>query len=93
MDCFTVITSWVPLILASFIGSNLSVFKVVRAVRVLRPLKFISRFEGLKTTLLCFFGAIVDIINMFFVMLLFLLLFSIFAVSMLKGKFHYCESD
>lgn len=92
LDGTTVLLAWVPWMLASFLTVNLSILKVVRTVRVLRPLKFISKAEGLKVTLMCFFGTLIDIINVFLVLMMVLLLFSIFAVSMLKGKLFYCDS-
>ena len=73
------------------ISSSFGFMKVLRLIRVLRPLRMINRNEGLKVAVLCLFNSIVDVINVIIISILFFALFAIFGVNYFKGSFKYCE--
>ena len=59
-------------------------------LRVLRPLRIISRNEGLKlsvNTLIVSFGNLINVVVIAFV---FLLIFGDIGINYLKGKYYYC---
>jgi hypothetical protein len=65
----------------------------LRLVRVLRPLRVIGRSEGLKLATQTLLMAIPNIMNVLLVSLIFYLIFGIFCVNFLKGKFYSCYTD
>ena len=62
-------------------------------LRVLRPLRMVSKNEGLKLAVLSLMNSIPGIINALVIGLLFFLLFGIFGTNYFKGKFYYCLTD
>lgn len=62
-------------------------------LRVLRPLRMISRNEGLKIAVISLINAIPQIINALVIALLFFVLFAIFATTYFKGRFFSCLTD
>ena len=58
----------------------------MRAFRALRPLRVISRFEGLSLILDCLWKSIPALANVIIVMLLFIFLFSIIGINFFSGK-------
>ena len=71
-------------------GSNLSAIKTLRMLRVLRPLRMISRNQGLKIAVNSLINAIPYIGDVIVVSLLFLLLFAILCTNFYKGSFFTC---
>ena len=71
-------------------GSNLGAIKTLRILRVLRPLRMISRNQGLKIAVNSLINSIPYIGDVIVVSLLFLLLFAILCTNFFKGKFHSC---
>lgn len=68
-------------------GKTLSLLKMLR---VLRTLRMISRNEGLKLSMLSLIYSLPGIINVTIVTAIFFLLFGIFFLNLLKGKFYSC---
>jgi hypothetical protein len=62
-------------------------------LRVLRPLRMISRNEGLKIAVISLINAIPQIINALVIALLFYVLFAIFGTTYFKGRFFSCLTD
>lgn len=83
IDFFIVIIS----ILSIFTSNDLSFFKVIRVMRLLRPLKVIQRNEGLKVAVQALFMAIPNIFYVSVVAMLFFAIFGMTGVNMFKGKF------
>jgi hypothetical protein len=83
MDFIIVIFS-----LAAF--SNKSSLKIFKMFRVLRPLRVISRNEGLKIAVLALFMALGPIFSIIMIVLLFFLIFGIMGISYFKGMYYYC---
>ena len=73
-------------------GVDLSFIKALRILRVLRPLRVISRNEGLKVAVQCLFNAIPGIVNVLVIAMLFFMLFGIFGTNYFKGTFFYCDT-
>lgn len=62
--------------------------KVFRVIRVLRPLRLISRNKGLKIAIESLIHAIPQFFNMVIVSFIFFLLFGIIGVNFFKGNTH-----
>jgi hypothetical protein len=62
-------------------------------LRVLRPLRMISKNPGLRIAVLSLINAIPDIGNVLVVSLLFLLLFAIMGTNFYKGTFFKCHTE
>jgi hypothetical protein len=65
--------------------------ELLKMLRVLRSLRMISRNEGLKLSVLSLIYSMPGILNVTVVSSLFLLLFGIFFLNILKGKFYHCQ--
>ena len=59
-------------------------------LRVLRPLRMISKNPGLRIAIQSLINALPDIGNVMIVSLLFILLFGILAMNFFKGKYYTC---
>lgn len=66
------------------------VFKAIRLLRILRPLRVISRNQGLKVAVQALLLAIPNIGNVLIISLLFFIIFAIICVNFFKGQFAYC---
>ena len=75
------------------LGGDLKFIKVFRMIRVLRPLRVISRNEGLKIAVQSLLNAIPDVFNVLVISGLFFTLFGIFGTNYFKGRFSYCLLD
>lgn len=62
----------------------------MRTLRALRPLRALSRFEGIRVVVNALIGAIPSIFNVLLVCLVFWLVFSIMGVQLFAGKFYKC---
>ncbi|XP_035662880.1 sodium channel protein type 4 subunit alpha-like isoform X5 [Branchiostoma floridae] len=67
--------------------------KTVRVIRALRPLRAISRAEGMKVVVNALIGAIPSVTNVLMVCLVFWLIFAIMGVQLFKGKFFKCMDE
>lgn len=67
--------------------------KVFRVLRVLRPLRVISRNEGLKLSLNSLFISIGALVNVVVIAFVFLLIFGVIGVNYFKGRYYYCYVD
>lgn len=72
---------------------SLKTLKILRMGRVLRPLRVIGKNEGLKLALKTLIHGIPSIINVGIVAFIFYLIFGIFCVTFLKGKFYSCYTE
>lgn len=90
LDFVIVVISILSLV---YTGVNLGAFKVLRMLRVLRPLRMISKKPGLRCAIQSLINAIPDIGNVMVVCVLFLLLFAILGTNFYKGLFFHCHTD
>ena len=67
--------------------------RVVRAFRVLRPLKMINRFPEIKVVVDALLLSLPSVVDVGVVCALLFLVFSIFGVTFLKGTFYECRGD
>ena len=63
----------------------------MRALRALRPLRVISRNEGLKLVVNSLFSSLPAMGNVMLVCGLFVLIFAILGVNFFKGRFYSCS--
>ncbi|XRB04885.1 voltage-dependent calcium channel L type [Pycnococcus provasolii] len=88
LDGFIVVLSIVSMPLESL---NLGWVRAVRTIRVLRPLRVISRVPELKLVVNALLRSVPGLGNVLFVSLLFWLIFGILAMQLFMGKYHRCD--
>jgi len=79
--------------LTSSSGGVISVMKIFRVVRMLRPLRLISRSKNLKVVVKTILAAIPELRNLLVFSSLFFLIFGLLAVGNLKGSYHSCKDN
>lgn len=72
-------------------SKSLNIFKVLRIARIARPLRIISRSEGLTIAINSLGKSFPNMINLFFFCFLIFFLFGIFGVNYFKGCFYICD--
>lgn len=87
IDVSVVIISIVSLGITS---TGLKFVKIFRLMRVLRPLRVISRDKGLRLGVQALFRSVPNIMNVILILVLFFLIFGIIGVNYLKGQFYSC---
>eukprot|EP00347_Sterkiella_histriomuscorum_P013804 403363301 len=90
LDFIVVFLSIVSMMVSS---KNINSIKILRLLKVLRPLRVISRNQGLKISLRSLGKAVPGIINVSIISLVFYLIFGIIGVNYFKGVYYYCETD
>ncbi|GMF42977.1 unnamed protein product [Phytophthora fragariaefolia] len=93
LDCVIVVTSIVMLAESSSSRHSLRSLRTLRTFRAFRPLRVISRRPGLKLVVNALIEAIPAVLNVLIVCALFYLIFSIFAVTYLKGRLNSCSGN
>jgi hypothetical protein len=77
--------------LASTEFPTLRSLRSLRAFRALRPLRVIARNDGMRVVVNALFSALPSILNVFVVFMLFILIFAIVGVGLLKGTMNACQ--
>lgn len=90
LDFIIVCSSIVDMSVASI---NLPFIKILRLLRTLRPLRFISHNLNMKIVVTALLESAGPIANVSIVVLLIFLMFSIFGMSMLQDRFGYCDYE
>eukprot|EP00798_Chlamydomonas_sp_ICE-L_P015919 gene15919-22053_t len=85
-DVFMVLIGYTALIPTG--DSDSSAIKALRALRALRPLRTITRFESLRSVIVCFLEALPLLTAAMVVVTLFLFLFAVASVQMFVNVFH-----
>lgn len=75
------------------IDANISFIKVIRLMRVIRPLRMISKNPGLKIAIESLIKVIPGISNLMLISVLCILLFSILGTTFYKGLFFSCHME
>lgn len=70
---------------------NVSFIKILRLLKILRPLRIISRNPGLKISLRALAIAIPGILNVCIISLIFYIIFGVIGVNYFKGRYFYCN--
>eukprot|EP00931_Biecheleriopsis_adriatica_P119863 TRINITY_DN9503_c0_g1_i1.p1 TRINITY_DN9503_c0_g1~~TRINITY_DN9503_c0_g1_i1.p1 ORF type:complete len:1886 (-),score=426.27 TRINITY_DN9503_c0_g1_i1:127-5784(-) len=89
LDCVVVIVS----IINMGSSSSSGFLKTLRILRAFRPLRVISRNENLKLVVQTIFASMPHLLTLIIVAGLFLLIFSLCALSYLKGRFLMCDME
>jgi hypothetical protein len=74
------------------IMEGISVFKIIRMARLLRPLRVISKNENLKLSMQALWISIPAVTALLVIVLLFFIIFAIIGINLLKGKSFYCDT-
>ncbi|XP_016999657.2 sodium channel protein para isoform X27 [Drosophila takahashii] len=72
-------------------ADDVPAFRSMRTLRALRPLRAVSRWEGMKVVVNALVQAIPSIFNVLLVCLIFWLIFAIMGVQLFAGKYFKCE--
>ncbi|XP_028841357.1 sodium channel protein type 4 subunit alpha-like [Denticeps clupeoides] len=90
LDFLILNVTLVSMIADSLGASELAVFKFFHTMRALRPLRILSRCDGMRVVVATVARAIPCMLNVLMVCLLIWLIFAIMGVNMFAGKFHHC---
>ncbi|XP_017476975.1 PREDICTED: sodium channel protein para [Rhagoletis zephyria] len=74
-------------------ADDVPAFRSMRTLRALRPLRAVSRWEGMKVVVNALVQAIPSIFNVLLVCLIFWLIFAIMGVQLFAGKYFKCEDQ
>ncbi|KAK9823801.1 hypothetical protein WJX72_005586 [[Myrmecia] bisecta] len=93
-DIFMVLAGWTSLIPAALIGNNTQAVRAMRAMRALRPLRTITRFESLRSIVVCFLEALPMLMSVVGLLLFAMFMFAIAGMMMFDGAYHRaCAND
>jgi len=90
LDFMIVLTSLISLMVPS---SGISFFKVIRMARLLRPIRVVSKNDGLKISIQALIVSVPAILNLLVIVFLFMLIFGIIGVNIFKGMYNYCDTS
>lgn len=93
LDFVIVFFSCVTWILEAYASGDVGFLKGFRALRALRPLKVVSKNEGVKTVVVSLLESIPSLINVLLIVMLFLLVFGILGIQLFKGKLGSCTDS
>ena len=91
LDFIIVVISIISVMIPDEQSESLAMFKVVRMARLLRPIRVISKNEGLRTSIQALHVSVPAILNLLIIVILFMVIFGIVGVNLFKGKFEYCD--
>lgn len=72
---------------------DIAFIKALRILKILRPLRIISKNPKLKVAIISLGRSIPNIVNLQVIVLFFVFLFSILQTTILSGQFYYCETE
>jgi hypothetical protein len=87
LDFFIVMASVVDMVLSKY---NIGFVKIMRALRVLRPLRMIAHNPELKMIINALLDSMGSIMNVLIVIAVVYLIFAIIGVNLFSGRFYYC---
>lgn len=93
LDFVIVFFSIITWILEAYATGDVSFLRGFRALRALRPLRVVSKNEGIKTVVNALLESIPALINVLLIVMLFLLVFGILGIQLFKGQLGYCNDD
>ncbi|CAD8189628.1 unnamed protein product [Paramecium octaurelia] len=88
LDFFIVIASFIDVSVSTI---NLSFVKILRLLRTLRPLRFITHNRSMKILVSALLQSINGIFNVAIVVVLVWMMFAILGINLQKNKMHYCD--
>jgi hypothetical protein len=72
---------------------NLTTLKIIRMVRLLRPLRVISKNQSLRLSIQALIISVPAVVSLMVIVFLIMLIFAIVGVSLMKGMAFYCDWD
>ena len=90
LDFFIVLSTVIDMILSS---GGMRAMRNLRLIKILRPLRFISRNENLQILVKALLSSAGAITNVAMVIFVIYTMFAILGMSLLKGKLGYCDID
>ena len=72
---------------------DVSIIKVFRLFKILRPLRFITRIQAFNIAVRALSNAIFNVVSVLVISMLFFMIFGILGVNYFKGHFSYCMMD
>jgi hypothetical protein len=90
LDFIIVTVSILNWVLVAFNTSSVSFLRGFRAMRALRPLRMVSKNQGMKLVVDSLLKAIPSLLNVMLISLLFYFIFGILAIQLFKGEFGSC---
>lgn len=93
LDFTIVLFSILTWVLEASTGGNMEFVRGFRALRALRPLRVVSKNEGIKTVVNSLLESIPALLNVLLIVLLFLMVFGILGIQLFKGKLGRCNDD
>jgi len=91
LDFVIVFFSFITWILEAYATGDVSFLRGFRALRALRPLRVVSKNEGIKTVVNALLESIPALINVLLIVMLFLLVFGILGIQLFKGQLGRCN--
>ena len=92
-DFIIVCSAWLSSFNTTGAMAILGKLKTLRVMRVVRPLRIVSRSENLKIAINALIVSVPQMINLFILCGLFFFLFGIFGVSQFMGRYWDCQMD
>ncbi|CAD8085427.1 unnamed protein product [Paramecium sonneborni] len=89
LDFFIVIASFIDVSVSTI---NLSFVKILRLLRTLRPLRFITHNRSMKILVSALLQSINGIFNVAIVVILVWMMFAILGINLQKNKMNYCDT-
>lgn len=93
LDFLIVLSAILTWILTTYSSINLAFMRGFRALRALRPLRIISKDEGMKTVINSLLRAIPNLFNVSIIYLFTILVFAILGVQLFSGEMSACSDD
>ena len=91
LDFFVVFISITSLCLSD--DSQLGVLKILRMGRLFRPLRVISRNEGLRISIQALVVSLPAMLRLMMIVGLFFIIFAIMGITLFKGFFEMCDTS
>lgn len=91
LDFIIVMFSILTWIMEAAAGADISFIRGFRALRALRPLRVVSKNEGIKTVVNSLLLSIPALLNVLLIVLLFLMVFGILGIQLFMGKLGDCN--
>ena len=92
LDFIIVMFSVLTWIMEAVAGADISFIRGFRALRALRPLRVVSKNEGIKTVVNSLLLSIPALLNVLLIVILFLMVFGILGIQLFMGKLGDCNN-
>ena len=90
LDFFIVVISIISLVASDI---ELQIFKILRMGKLIRPLRVLSRNEGLKISIQALVVSIPAMMRLMMIVMLFFVIFAVMGINLLKGRLYSCSLD